>query len=111
MSNYIDIAASAVSQTATDVQAIIEEASGTAGHCADESITAANANKGWASSAALADCARQWETKITSMVNTMAQVSDKLATSAADYTRADGECAQTFNEILGKFANSSWSAG
>ncbi|HJP79327.1 MAG TPA: type VII secretion target [Pseudonocardiaceae bacterium] len=111
MGQYIKIAPAAVSETASDFQSISEEASGTATHCADESITAATTNAGWASSAALADCAQQWEAKINSMVTSIGQVSEKLAANAADYTRADAECAQTFSQILGEFADNSWSAG
>ena len=96
MGQQIQIAPSALAQTSANIGSIMDEANGTAGHCADESITAATTNTGWASSAALADCARQWETKINSMVTAIGQVSEKLAGSAADYTKADAECAQSF---------------
>ncbi|HEY4460204.1 MAG TPA: hypothetical protein VGN81_38200 [Pseudonocardiaceae bacterium] len=78
---------------------------------ADASITAAATNAGWASSGALDNCARQWESKISSLVRTMGTVGENLAGSSELYTRADTEIAGSFYRILGSFADNSWSAG
>ena len=111
MGDHIEIRAAKISETAGLFATLTDEASGMASSCADASIAAAARNAGWASSGALDSCARQWENKINSLVSTMGTVGESLASSSELYTRADAEIAGSFYQILGSFADDSWSAG
>lgn len=107
----IGVSPSGVNTVAQSIQSLADEATGNAGHCADASVTAALANPGWVSSAALTDCAQTWAQHIDGMVTEMGQLAEKLGTSAASYTKADADASTRFQRILTEFAQNTWSAG
>lgn len=107
----INVSPAAVHSVAQSVQSTVADATGNASHCADASQSAAQANPGWASSAALTDCANAWSKHVEGMVAEMGQLAEMLDASAASYSKVDAEASARFQQILQEFAQNTWSAG
>lgn len=107
----INISPSGVDAASQAIQELANEATGNASHCADASMTAAQANPGWASSTSLTNCANAWAQHLDGMVTEMATFADLLSESSASYNQTEADISAGFQQVLQEFAQNTWSAG
>ncbi|GAA4871952.1 type VII secretion target [Kitasatospora terrestris] len=72
-----------------------------AGHWLDDSLTAASAHSGFASAPALRECADNWQTHMSAVVQQLHTYADQLRQSAHSYDTAEQESVRRLNLAVG----------
>ncbi|MDH6115958.1 type VII secretion target [Kitasatospora sp. GAS204B] len=98
--NDIQVHPDGVRGTARAVRAISDQASPTADHLLDDSLTVAQAQPAWQSSSALTTCATNWQARLNDIVGQLRAYSDQLNQSANSYDAADAEAGRRFQQAV-----------
>ncbi|MDH6117306.1 uncharacterized protein YukE [Kitasatospora sp. GAS204A] len=98
--NDIQIHPGGVRTTAAAVNTIADQSSPAAGHWLDDSLTVAQAQPAWQSSAALVTCTDNWQAHLNGIVSQLQTYSAQLSQSADSYDAADAEAQRRFAQSL-----------